>query len=68
MRLQFRDDVLTWDTVKCFAQVQVNDINSSSLIHQHYNPIMKDHWICQVRIACSEVRLTVTNSFCFPST
>ncbi|GAB0176555.1 hypothetical protein GRJ2_000120700 [Grus japonensis] len=42
MSLQFRDK-----DVKCFAQVQLDDISSSSLIHQCCNPIVEGHQICQ---------------------
>ena len=47
MSLQFRDKYVTQDSVICFAQVQVDDIHCSSLIHQHSNPIVEGHQICQ---------------------
>ncbi|CAM9935932.1 unnamed protein product, partial [Bubo scandiacus] len=36
MSLQFRDKDVMQDSIKCFAQVQVDDISCSSLIHQHF--------------------------------
>lgn len=33
-QLQFSDEDVMWDSVKCFAQVQINGISCSSLSHQ----------------------------------
>ncbi|KAJ7428319.1 Polyadenylate-binding protein-interacting protein 1 [Pitangus sulphuratus] len=47
MPLQFRDKDVVWDSVKHFAQVQVDDISCSSLIYHCCNPIIEGHQICQ---------------------
>ncbi|GAB0209376.1 hypothetical protein GRJ2_003403300 [Grus japonensis] len=38
MSLQFRDEDVMHETVKCLAQVQVDEADHSSLIHQRCNP------------------------------
>ena len=61
MSLRFRDKDVVQDSIKCFAQVQVDDISCSSLIHQHRNPVIKGHQICQAGFALSEALFAVTN-------
>ena len=61
MSLQFRDRHVMWDSVKCFAQVQVDDVSFSSLIHQCCNPLVELHQFCQAQFALSEAMLAVTN-------
>ena len=51
MSLQFRDKDVVRDSVKCFAQVQVDDDSYSSLIHQCCNPIIEGHHIFQARLS-----------------
>ena len=63
MSLQFKDKYVVRDNVKCFAQIQVDDISYSSLTHQCCNPVVEGHQICQARFACSEAMLAVTNHF-----
>ncbi|KAK4813652.1 hypothetical protein QYF61_014951 [Mycteria americana] len=55
MSLQFRDKDVMQDSVKCFAQVQADDISCSSLIHQRCNAVVEGHQICQAQFALSEV-------------
>lgn len=43
--LQFRDKDIMGDSIKCFAQVQVDDVNCSSPIHQCCNLIVEGHQI-----------------------
>jgi len=47
MSLQFRDKDVVQDSVKHFAQIQVNYISCSSLIHQLSNPLIEGHQIYQ---------------------
>ena len=61
MSLQFRDKDVMWDNVKCFAQVPVDDVSCSSLIHQCCNPIVDSYQICQAQFALSEAMLVLTN-------
>jgi len=51
MSLHFRDKDVVWDSVKCFAQVQVDDISFSALTHQHSNPVIEGHQICQAYLS-----------------
>ncbi|KAK4832975.1 hypothetical protein QYF61_026801 [Mycteria americana] len=57
MSLQFRDNDVVWDIVRCFAQVQADDISCPSLIHQCCNPIIEGHQIHQARFALSYLSL-----------
>ncbi|XP_056338994.1 nectin-3 isoform X2 [Oenanthe melanoleuca] len=41
--LQFRDKDVMRDSIKCFAQLQVGDISCSSILHQHYDPVVDSH-------------------------
>jgi len=59
MSLQFRDKDVVRDSVKCFAQLQADDVSCSSLIHQHCNPVVEGHQICQVQFALSKAMLAV---------
>ena len=61
MSLQCRDKDVVWDSVKWFAQVQVDDISCSFLIHQHGDHIVEGHQICQARFALSEAMLAITS-------
>ncbi|KAK4827693.1 LOW QUALITY PROTEIN: hypothetical protein QYF61_020827 [Mycteria americana] len=61
MSLQFRDKDVMRDSAKCFAQVQVDDISCSSLIHQRCNPIIEGYLISQTRFALNEAMLAVIN-------
>ncbi|KAK4821251.1 hypothetical protein QYF61_016550 [Mycteria americana] len=61
MSLQCRDKDVVRNIVKCFVQVQVDDINCSSLHHQRCNPIVEDHQICPARFALSEAMLAVAS-------
>ena len=61
MSLQFRDKDVVWDSVKCFAQVQLDNVSYSSLIDQNSNPVVEGHQICQAQFAPSETMLAVTN-------
>ncbi|PKU42978.1 hypothetical protein llap_6739 [Limosa lapponica baueri] len=45
MSLQFRDQDVMQDSIKCFAQVHVDVLSCSSLIHQHSNPVIEGHQI-----------------------
>ena len=63
MSLQYRDKDVMWVSVKCFIQVQVDDIICSSLIHQHSNPIIESHQIRQARFALSEAIITIYMDF-----
>ena len=49
------------DCVKCFVQVQLDDVIWSSFILQCSNPIIEGHKICQAQFALSEAMLAVTN-------
>jgi len=49
------------NSVKCFPQIQVDDIICSSLIHQCSNPITEGHHTCQALLALGEAMLAVTN-------
>ena len=49
------------DCVKCFAQVQVDDLSCSFLVHQHSKPVIEGQQICQAQFALSEAMLTVTS-------
>lgn len=46
-------------SVKCFAEVQVADVSSSSLIN-HCCKVTEGHQICQTQFALIETMLTVT--------
>ena len=61
MSLQLKDKDVLRDSVKCFAQVQVDDIGCSSLTHQSCNLIVEGHQICQAWFALSEAILAVTS-------
>jgi len=61
MSLQFSEKNIVLHSVKCFAQVQVDDIPCSSLIHQYSNPIVEGHLICQAPFVRSEAMLAVIN-------
>ena len=61
MSLQFRDKDVVWDSVKCFAQVQVDDVSCSSLIHHCYNSVAGGYQICEAQFALSEAMLADTN-------
>lgn len=61
MCLQFRDKDVTQDIVKCFAQVQVDGICCSFLIHHCSNFIIEGYQICQTQFAFNEAVLAVTN-------
>lgn len=50
---------------KSFAQIQVDEISSSSLMHQHCNPITEGHCICQAGFALSEALMDVINRLHF---
>lgn len=50
-----------WDSVKCFAQVHVDDISCFSLIYQPCNPVKGLHQFLQAQLAPSEAILAVTN-------
>ncbi|PKU40070.1 hypothetical protein llap_9625 [Limosa lapponica baueri] len=47
MSLQFRDQDVMQDCVKCFAHIQADAVNCYSLIRQCHNPILEGHQICQ---------------------
>jgi len=49
------------DSVKCFAQAQVDDTSYSSLAHQHSNTMIEGHQICQALFALSEALLAATS-------
>ena len=57
MCLQFRDNVVMWGTIKCFAQAQVDVVSCSSFRNQTYNPITEDHQIFQAQFALTEAML-----------
>ena len=61
MSLQFRDKDVMQDSVKCFAQIQVDDVSCSSLIHHHCKPVLEGHQTCQAQFALSEATLAVNN-------
>ena len=61
MSFQFRDKAVMRDSVKCFAPAQIEYISCSSLIHQHSNPVIEGHQICQSRFAPNEAVSPVTN-------
>lgn len=44
----FQDKDFIQDSVKCFAQNQV-DVNCSSINHECCNPIIEGHQICQAQ-------------------
>jgi len=48
MSLQFRDRDVVWDSVTCFAQVQVDNVICSSLTHQRCNPIVENLQVCLI--------------------
>ncbi|NXV23071.1 ATS6 metalloproteinase, partial [Cepphus grylle] len=47
--------------IKCITQVQVDVLSCSSFIHQHCNPVVEGHQICQAQFAVSEAMLAVTS-------
>lgn len=59
LQLRNKDDVQ--DSVKFFAQVQVDDIVHSFLIHQHHEPITEDVQNWQAWISLGEAMLAITN-------
>ena len=59
MSLQFSDEDIMQDSVKRFAQVRIDDICCSSLIHQRCNAVVEGHQICQ---APFEAILAVSSS------
>ena len=59
--LQFGNQDVMWDSVKCFAQVQVNDVSCSSFVHWCCNSIIKVHQVCQAWLALGKVMLVTTN-------
>ena len=54
MSPHFRDKDVVWDSIKCFAQVQVDDISHSSLNHQCCNPMVMVDWA--VAATCVELQ------------
>lgn len=65
--LQFKDNDVMRDSVKHFAQVQLDNIHCFSLT-QCCHPVKGGHQICQVQFAISEAMLTVSSHVCFPCT
>jgi len=59
--LQYRGKDVVWDSVECFAQVQVDDIICSSLTHQRCSPVIEGLQICQALFALSEAMLAVAS-------
>lgn len=49
------------NSVKFLAQVQVDGVIRSSLIHQCWNSTVEGHQICQALFALSEAKLSVTS-------
>lgn len=43
MSLQFRDNYVMQDRLKCSVQVQVDSISCTSFIHQCWKPIVEGH-------------------------
>lgn len=56
-----RDKDVMQDSVKCFAQDQVDDVSCSSLTHWHCNPITEGHQNGQAQLALSEALVAVTS-------
>lgn len=64
MSLQFRDKAIRWNSVKCFVEVQVDDVChlSTSLIHQHCKPILGSKEATKfLRLDLLLAKLAVTN-------
>jgi len=51
MSFQFRDKDIMQYSVKCLAQVQVDDVSCLSFVHQHCNPIIEGYQVGQARFA-----------------
>lgn len=64
MPLEFGDKDGIQDSVKCFTQVQVDDVICSSLICQCCNPV-EGHQICQAEFALSGVMVVTSHLFVF---
>jgi len=64
MSLQSRDKDVVWDSVNCFAQVQVGDVSCSPLIHQCCNPIVEGHQIFQAVCLSGIVSILLSNLNC----
>lgn len=45
--LQVRGKDILWDSVICSAQIQVGDVNPTSLIQYYCNLVTEDHQICR---------------------
>lgn len=64
MCFHFQNMDVMWDSVKCFAQVQIDDVSSSSLIHQCCHLIVESNQICQVLFSLNEVMCAVASHLC----
>ncbi|RMC04474.1 hypothetical protein DUI87_18919 [Hirundo rustica rustica] len=58
---QSRDEDVMWDSIKCFAEVWIDDITHSSLLHQNHNSVTEGHQTGLAQFALGEVMLAVTN-------
>lgn len=61
MSLQFRDKDVVLNKVRCFAEVQIDDLSSSSFIYQCCNPIVENYQICQAWFTLREAVLDATS-------
>lgn len=68
MSLQLKDKDVMLDNIKCFAQIQGDDVSCTSLIYQCCNPITVGGQIFQELFAPSEAMLALTNHYlpCVP--
>ena len=62
LSLQFRDKDIMWDSVKCLAQVHVDDVSCPSFVHQHCNPIIQGYQVGQAQFALGEAMLAFNMS------
>lgn len=61
--LQFDNQDVMQDCVKCFAQVQIDDISCSCFIH--CNSIIKGHQVCQTWLILGEAMSVTINHLTF---
>lgn len=66
MSFQFRHKDFLWSLIKNFAQVHVNYISCSSLVHMCYLYIKEGQQVSQAWFALYQATLTASNHLCLP--
>ena len=47
------------DSVKCLAQIHVDDVSCLFFVHQHCNPVIRGYQVGQAQFALGEAMLAV---------